>query len=187
MDVFKAIKTRRSVRRFISKMVPEKELVQVLESARWAPSAGNVQDGIFIIIRNSKQKEEIAKACMEQHWMSKAPILIAVCSSFKRLGILYGKEGLEKYTYMDCSAAIQNMMLAAHNLGLATCWVGGMFDHEKINRILDIPSDEAKVISIIALGYPAEKPPAPIRKDLREMVFFDEYFSKLKKKPKIYK
>lgn len=184
MDILYSIQHRRSIRRYMLKMVGEKELAKVLEAARWAPSAGNVQDWAFVIVRDKKKKDEIASACMEQNWIAKAPVVIIVCSNYKRMGILYGKDGAEHYTYMDCAAAIENMMLTAYDLGLGTCWVGGLFDTEKIARVLKIPLDELKVISVLTLGYPAERPAAPVRKDLKDMVYFEEYSKKVRKQSK---
>jgi nitroreductase len=125
MDVLEAIKGRRSVRSFKGeKNVPEETVEELIDAARWAPSAGNIQPWEFIIVRNPDIKEKLAEAASNQSFLEEAPVVIIVCADENRSSQGYGQRGKTLYCIQDTAAAIQNIHLAAHSLGLGTCWVG---------------------------------------------------------------
>lgn len=173
MELLQAIFDRRSVRKFLQKPIEEEKLLKILDSGRWAPSAGNLQDWQFIIIREAGKRIQISEAAYGQYWISAAPVVIVLCSKTNRLSRIYGEIGDSFYSIIDTSMAAQNMLLTAHSLGLGSCIVP-TFDRESARRILNIP-DEIKVHSIIPIGYPAEKPNPPHRTSLENVVFFEEY------------
>ncbi|MDT7858961.1 MAG: nitroreductase family protein [Candidatus Aenigmarchaeota archaeon] len=156
MDVFEAIAKRRSIRKYQDKDVDDKLIGVLLWAAAQAPSAGNLQDWRFIVVRDKKTKELLYNAALRQDHIKEAPVLIVVCSDLEVLSLRYGKRGEIVYSLLDCGAAIENMLLAATALNLATCWVSA-FDEEDVKNILRLP-DFVRPVAIITVGYPAEKP-----------------------------
>jgi len=162
MGILDIIKNRRSIRHFSSRDVERDKIDKILEAAKWAPSAGNLQARDFILVKDSKTKDKIATAALNQDFISEAPIVLVVCANKKRSGDRYGRRGESLYCIQDATASIQNMLLMAHSMGLGSCWVGA-FDEEKIRGILGIPP-EVRPIAIIPVGYPDETPVAPSRR-----------------------
>jgi nitroreductase len=159
MDIIECIKTRRSVRKFLDKPVPWDNIATILDCGRLAPSAGNLQSWKFIVVEDKGPKEEIAKACVDQLWIADAPYLIVVIAETEKMKRFYDLRGERLYIVQSCAAAVQNMLLAAHSLGLGSCWVGA-FDEEKIKQILGCPA-ETRPQAILPIGYPAENPQKP--------------------------
>jgi nitroreductase len=175
MELKEVIKKRRSIRKYQSKPVLWETIAEVLEAARLAPAAGNLQSYRFIVIRNEEKKKELSKICHDQHWMAKAPAQIAVIATVSKLARLYGERGESNYAYQNANAAICNLILSANDLGLGTCWVTA-FDDKKINDALSV--EDGKPIAIITLGYPREKPSSPTRDPLKNLVYFEEWGNK---------
>ncbi len=178
LDLFEAIKNRRSIRAYRPDTIPEEDLKKILEAATLAPSAGNLQPWEFIIIRNSDRRRRIAKAAYGQTFIAEAPVVIVVCANLDRTAWRYGRRGETLYCIQDTAAAIMNMMLAAYALGYGTCWVGA-FDEEKVSRIIEAP-DRVRPVAIIPLGVPAESPRMPSRLPLSEVVHLEKYGAKWK-------
>ena len=198
------IKGRRSVRKYSSKEVPRDILFNILEAARWAPSAHNAQPWRFIIIteRSLKRKlaeqmadewiknmtkdgvqldtrEKLAKASVKQ--FTDAPVLIVACVTM---------EGMNTYPdtwRMRCehimavqslAAAIQNILLAAHSEGLGACWFcAPLFCQDAVRKVLRIP-EGVEPQALITLGYPSEKPAPPPRKLLQKIVYMNYWGGK---------
>jgi len=174
LDVFDAIKGRRSIREYYEDVdVPEDDLSKILEAAIQAPSAGNLQPWEFIVVKNPKTRELLAKAALGQYWMTTAPVHIVVCANETRSSRVYGLRGKTLYCIQDTAAAIQNMLLAAYALGYGTCWVGA-FDEEAVRRILNIPSG-VRPVAIVTLGKPAEQPYKTGRRPLKDVVHREAY------------
>ncbi|RJS85796.1 nitroreductase family protein [Candidatus Bathyarchaeota archaeon] len=173
MDIFKAIKTRRSIRVFTKEEVSEEEIEEIIDAARWAPSAGNIQPWIFIVVRDPKRKERLSKAALNQLFIEKAPVIIVVCADQERSKKVYGRRGVNLYCIQDTAAAIQNLLLAAHALRLGACWVGA-FDEEAVRRALNIPSG-VRPVAIIPIGRPAVKPGAVFKRSLNEIVHYESF------------
>ena len=173
MDLFDAIKNRRSIRSFKPDPVPETLLKEILEAAQWAPSAGNCQARDFIIVKNPKIKRRLCEAAFEQSFVEKAPVDIVVCANEKRSAAVYGSRGKNLYCILDAAAAVQNILLAVHALGLGTCWVGAYSD-EEVAHALDLP-EWIKPIAIIPIGYPDEKPEPPERIEARAITHGERY------------
>jgi len=176
MDIFQAIFERRSIRKFIDKTVEEDKIAKILDAARWAPSVGNLQEWQFIIVRDPGRKLQLSEACLGQYWIAQASVIIVVLTKNEKVVRTYGKRGEDTYVKHDSGAAIQNMLLAIHSLGLGACWVGS-FQEDAIQRILRIPT-EINVHAIIPIGYPSEKPRIPQRLSLEHFTFFEEYDSR---------
>ncbi len=174
-DVDSCIKERRSIRSYLSKKISDEQIKEIIDAARYAPAAGNLQNLYFIIVKSKKKRQEIAKACLDQLWMLEAPIFIVVCSKPTRIKMFYGERG-DIYSLQGCGAAIQNMLLKAHSLGLATCWVGA-FDPVKMKSILLLPEDITPE-AIVTLGYGNETPKMPPKPKLERIIFFEEWGNK---------
>ncbi|MFH0884262.1 MAG: nitroreductase family protein [Candidatus Micrarchaeota archaeon] len=151
MDALEAIYTRKSVRKFEDKEVPEELVRKILKAGMSAPSAGNAQPWQFIIISERNALAEIPGVSPYAECVAKAPLAILVC----------GDKKLEKhkdYWVQDCSAASQNMLLAAHALGLGAVWTGAYpmeTTMEGFRVLLKIP-EHIVPFSLIVIGYPAE-------------------------------
>ena len=168
MDVFNAIKTRKSIRGYKQDEVPEDKLNKVLEAARLAPSAHNAQDWKFVVVKDSAKREALAKAA-SQPFISQAPVVIAaVALSPKR----FMPCGVPAYA-VDLAIAVDHITLAAVEEGLGTCWIGA-FSQEKVKEILNIPED-CQVVALLPLGFPADSGRPKSRKELKEIVSYDSF------------
>jgi len=152
MDVWEAIFTRRSIRRFKATALSEAQIERLLEAARWAPSAGNLQPWRFIVVTSPVVKEALAAAAYDQRFLAQAPAVIAV-AAVPSLAGRYGARGRELYMIQDTAAAVQNILLAAHALGLGACWVGA-FDDAAVAQTLGLGPGE-KPVALIPVGEPA--------------------------------
>jgi nitroreductase len=173
MDVFEAIKGRRSVRAFTSKPVSDDDVKTILDAARQAPSAGNLQPWEFIVVRDAEIKKRLAQAALDQAFIEEASVVIVACADESRSSPRYGSRGSTLYCIQDTAAAIQNLHLAALALGLGTCWVGA-FDEAEARKLLVTPQN-ARPVAIIPVGYPAEKPKPRPRRPLAEIVHREKF------------
>lgn len=166
MELQTALLTRRSVRAFTDKPVPEALLRQLVELANWAPSAGNLQARDFIVVRDAATRSALARAA-DQVELAQAAAVLVVCTNARRIG-KYGVRGRELFSIQDAAAATQNFLLAAHESGLGAVWMGS-FDEEAVRKILGIPG-YARPVALVAVGWPAENPPPPKRLPLTEVL-----------------
>ncbi len=173
MDVLEAIKERRSIRTFKNEDISAETVEKLIEAARWAPSAGNVQPWEFIIVRKPEIKRKLAEAALNQSFIEEAPVVIVVCADEIRSSQGYGVRGKTLYCIQDTAAAIQNIHLAAYAFGLGTCWVGA-FREERAREILKIPNG-VRPVAIIPVGYPAEHPKPRSRRPLNEIVHYETF------------
>lgn len=154
MDALEAIRTRRSVRKFEDRPVPEAMIEKLLAAAMNAPSARNAQAWHFVVIDDRKMLADYAAMNPNAHMAKDAPLGILVC----------GDLSLEKspgYWVVDCSAAVENMLLAAHALGLGAVWTGVYPREERMEFLrqqVGLP-DGIMAHSLVVVGYPAEQPP----------------------------
>ena len=177
MSVLSVIKKRRSVRSYAQTPVPDEKLWRILEAARLAPSAHNLQPWHFIIVKDEEKRKALARTGIYAGFLSESPIVIVGCGDQK---------ASPKWHMVDVAIAMQNMVLAATDEGLGTCWVGS-FDEEKVKKLLKIP-DRFRVVALLALGYPKEKLDLQRvllhlfrrRKPLEKIVSSEEYGRNLK-------
>lgn len=151
LDIFDAIRTRRSIRRYKAQPVEQKKLDQVLEAGRLAPSAKNLQPWHFILV-TSEELRRALRAAYAADWFVEAPAILVACGDPS--GAWRRMDG-EEYWKVDVSIAMQNMVLAAWDLGLGTCWIGA-FDEEAAKRVLKVP-DGVRVLAMTPIGYPDEE------------------------------
>jgi nitroreductase len=165
MDVFDAIQNRRSVRKFKKDQpVEEEKLQKVLEACRAAPSAHNGQPWELIVISSKDVLKAIAKETAYGQFLTRVPMGVA---------IVLDPKVSETFYMVDGGILTQNFALAAHALGLGTCWVGTM-NRDKVKQLLGIPVDKY-LLTVLPLGYPDGKFPAIPRKPLKEFVHYDKY------------
>lgn len=167
MDVFEAIKKRRSIRKFDpKKQVSEKQVDKLLEAARWAPTAGNLQSFFIYAVRGELAMERIAEVSKYQNFIREASVVFVVCVDYKQVEY-YGERGRMLYCIQDAAIATENMWLVATEMGLGAVWVGNI-DEKKAADILKIPK-HFRAVSLLVVGYPAENPKTPKRKSVEEI------------------
>lgn len=175
MKVEEAIKKRRSTRKYLDKKVEWEKIGKIIEAASYSPSAGNLQNWQFIVVTDSKKKQEIAEASLKQYWIATAPALIIICNKKREIRSFYGERGEKLYSIQNCALAAENIMLTATSLGLATCWVGA-FNEEAVSKALKIPPQDTIPEAIITIGYTAEETiKEQQRHPLDRITFFNEW------------
>ena len=181
METLEAIRTRRSVRKYKPIPVKDDELEVVLESARWAPSWANTQCWRFVVVRDADMRAKLAETTPTRasQAIREAPIAIVACAELGKSGYRKGEMVTEKgdWYMFDVALAMQNMVLAAHDIGLGTVHVG-YFDHQRVAELLDLP-EGIVVVEMTPLGYPDEEPLAPQRKEPSEIIFYERYGRRL--------
>jgi nitroreductase len=184
MDLYTAIKERRSCRSFLPTSVADDAIERLLEAATWAPSPMNAQPWEFIVITNQEVKEKIHREADERReflleksgwkWLGRyqvdfilsAPVIIAIVGNPDKTGADRFLEGGGMGYQHACSAAIQNMLLTAHAIGLGSLWFT-LFDFERLREILGI--DPGKVpLALVCIGNAVEPPVQTGRRDALE-------------------
>ena len=193
------IKNRRSVRKFLSKSVPQDLILEVLQAAVWAPSAHNSQPWRFILLQDANVKADLAKR-MADAWaadlkndgltaeesirlermerFANAPVLIIACLTMEGLRKFPDKnrQSYERDLAVESlGAGLENLLLTAHASGLGACWYcAPAFCKDIVRDVLKIP-DSVEPSALIIMGYPAESPSVPPKKELKEYFYLDKY------------
>lgn len=165
MDAIEALKTRRSIRKYLEKPVPKEIVEDIIDTARLAPTANNVQPWEFVVVTDSKVRKQLAEITDYGKFFSVAPVCI----------IVFSKDA--KYYLEDGSAATENILLAARAHGLGSCWVAGdkKAYADRIRELVGVPIGY-KLVSLIAVGYPAEAHPEPKgKRSLSSMVHWEKF------------
>jgi nitroreductase len=173
LDIFKTIKERRSIRSFTSETVSDEAVKQLIDVGRYAPSAGNTQPLELVVVKDQKIKQLLTLAALNQMFIQKAPIVFVVCADITRSRMHYGDRGEKLYSIQDTAAATENILLTAHELGLATCWIGA-FHEEAVADAIKAPKN-TRPVAIIPVGHPAEKPSAPKRRAVDDFVHYETF------------
>jgi len=164
MDALEALRTRRSCRRFAARDVPRDLVEKVVDAGRLAATARNDQPWEFVVVTDPAARRKIAGMTDYGPFIADAPVCIAVlCKD-------------TKYYLEDGSAATQNILLAAHALGLGACWVAG--DKKpyapKIAGLLGAP-EGVRLVALVALGWPEGKLPNPPKRTLPEVLHWEKF------------
>ncbi len=178
MEVLEAIKSRRSIRKYRTTPVEDSIVEQVLEAARWAPSWANTQCWRFIVVRDEELKAELADTMSinpATEAIRRAPIVIVACAELGRAGCREGQPVTDKgdWYMFDVALAMQNLVLAAHSLGLGTVHIG-RFDTQRAATILEVPPGFC-VVEMTPLGYPDQEYKIKPRKELSEIVSYHKF------------
>jgi nitroreductase len=162
-EVLKAIYERRSVRDFSPMPVAEQQVMEIIRAGSWAPSGLNNQPWRFVVIKDSKTKEEIAGQTRYGSIIEAAPVIIAVFLDRKAM---YH----ELKDVQAIGACLQNMLLAAHAQGLGAVWLGEILKNkEKVGEIVSLPS-HLELMAVVAIGHPAHRNQTSERKELNELI-----------------
>jgi nitroreductase len=170
MDLFDAIKNRRSVRSYLDRPVEEEKLRVILEAGNAAPSAGDLQAYEVVVVRKREQKEALSKAAYGQDFIAEAPVVLVVVANQKRSSMRYGDRGAKLYSIQDPTIAVSYMQLAATAQGLATCWVGAFLDPAVAIAIGANISEGLIPVAILPVGYENESPRATPRRKLSDLI-----------------
>ncbi|MDO8914596.1 MAG: nitroreductase family protein [Coriobacteriia bacterium] len=167
MEFAEVIARRRSVRHFNGKLaVSDEDVRALLDAAVTAPTAGNIQPWRFIVVRSLEARERLA-AAMHQRWATAAPVVIVVCVDPRPCSARYGARGEMLYAIQDTSAAVENLLLAAVDRGLASCWIGA-FDENAVREAVGVVSPVTP-IAVLPIGHSAEAAGKPARRPLEEV------------------
>ena len=164
MSLVDVILSRRSIRKYAEKDIPQDVLDKIMEAGRQSPSAANRQPYRFIVVTKPEIKNELPG--LVSRFLKNAPVVIVGCANPKAL--LTGK-----WATIDATIALENMVLAAWNLGIGSCWIGA-FNEKKVKAKLQIP-ENWKVVALLSLGYPAENPGPRKKKEQSELFSFNKF------------
>ena len=148
-ELIKTIFSRRSIRKYTNKPVSEEDITIILKAAMAAPSASNLKPWHFIVITNRQTMDTLADIHPYGKMLFQAPLCIAVCGD---------KTISTQYWVQDCSAATENILLAATSLGLGSVWLGVYPRNERVkplSKILKLP-ETIVPLNLISIGYPDE-------------------------------
>lgn len=170
MDVYEAIRTRKSVRAWAEAPVADDVLTRIMEAGRLAPSAKNMQEWRFIAVRDPELRAALVDAAAGQAFVGEAPVVLVCCAETDNHMMRCGHLAYP----IDVAIAIDHITLAATAEGLGTCWIGAFYE-DKVKALLGIP-DAIRVVELLPLGYPAD--PAPVEKNrhpLGDILRFDRW------------
>jgi len=171
MDLFEVIEKRRSVRSYLPDEIDEKDIQEIFEVVRKAPSAKNLQPWRFIVIDDKAIQKKLVPACRNQAFISEAPLLIVGCANEEKCFTHMGQ--YMKSFSVDLAIIFDHLTLAARSKGLGTCWIGA-FDEKEVKRILQLPK-AVRVVALTPLGYPKEWPEAKPRRELPGIMNYNKY------------
>jgi nitroreductase len=169
MKFAELIKNRYSVRSYKPDLVEEHKLAQVLDAARLAPTACNLQPFQFIVISTAGRKEEL-KRIYSRDFFTEAPLVICVCALPAQA---WSRRDGKNYSYVDAAIAMDHLILAATELGLGTCWIAA-FDPDAAREVLKLP-DRVEPVAFTPLGYPVETPGVKNRRPLSGIVRYEHW------------
>jgi nitroreductase len=166
MEVKKAVKTRRSIRKYKRIAVQDQLILECLDVARWAPSANNSQPWEFIVIRNPETMKKLGDIHHGGSFMADSLVVVVFLADPRRSPSCY---------HGDVAVAAQSFMLAAHSIGLGTCWIGVInTEYEQpVKKLLGVPPDLV-VLCAVSIGYPDERPRSS-RRSVAEMLHWERY------------
>lgn len=168
MDFKTLIFKRFSLRSYSKTAVEKEKLEQLLQAARYAPSAVNFQPYRIYVVQTETMQEKI-KSCYHREWLADAPLVLVMVGlhsvAWKR------SYDMKDFTDVDCAIAVEHIALQASELGLGSCWICN-FDKEQCSKVLDLKPDE-EPIALLAVGYPKDLAvPEKKRKDLSDLVVY---------------
>jgi len=170
LETNRAIHERRSVRRYATTPIEEEVIVRLIDAATWAPSGGNAQTWRFVVIRDAERVRSLRM--VSPGLPGPPPCVVAICQDVKAASQRGERLAAERLIYFDSAMAAQNLLLAAHDLGLGSCVVAS-FHSEAVRMLLRLP-DHIEPILLVSLGWPLEEPEAPPR--MQEGVIFHERY-----------
>ena len=173
-DLLDLIQSRRSIRNYQDKAVPDDILTKILEAVRWSPSWANTQCWEVVVVKDQETKQKLQAALPPTNpgsrAMVEAPVVLVLCGQLNKSGSYKGQVVTKfgDWYFFDLGIATQSICLTAHALGLGTVVVG-LFDHNQAKQALGVPEGYELVV-MLPLGYPAKEPAAPKRREIGEFV-----------------
>ena len=165
MSLLDLILSRRSIRDYQEKEMPENVLQKILEAGRQAPSAANRQPIHFVVVNDPEIRKDLCDKLINR-FVKYAPVAVIGFADTKSL--LTGK-----WAVVDTTIAIQNMVIAALTFGIGSCWVGACNEKE-LKTLLKVP-DKWKFVGLVTLGYPAEQPKPRKKKQVEKLFSFNSF------------
>ena len=168
MTLLETIRKRYSCRAYQERAIEQEKLDSILEAARLAPSARNMQDWRFVVVTDGPTKRQVAETTNKPDAFDKAGAIIAACSNsdhVMRCGQAIGP--------IDVAIALEHICLQATELGLGTCWIGS-FDPKRVQQILGIP-DDVTIVELMAVGYPVDSRPEPKRESIEKIACYQKW------------
>ncbi len=156
MDVFQAMNKRQSIRSFKGEPIEQEDIEKIVEAARIAPSARNIQPWKLIVVQDPNLLEDLVEVCKGQEFVKD-------CGAFV-IGLIEDS----KWAEVDLSIAMDHLCLEAVELGYGTCWIGA-FDKKKLRDLIDIPEKYESLVCM-TIGLPDEEPRSPTKKSTDELV-----------------
>jgi len=169
MEFVELVRSRYSVRSYLSRPVEQDKLDRILEAVRLAPSGSNRQPWRFVVVRDEEVRRQLVAACSNQQFIAQAPVVVAGVGLMPDRVMRCDIPG----DPVDVSIAMEHLALAAAAEGLGTCWIGAFYQGQ-VRKVLGIP-DSAKVVAVMTLGYPADSPRSKNRKPVSEIVCYDQW------------
>ena len=169
MDVMTAIKTRRSIRAYKDKPIEDEKLEAVLEAGRLAPSASNLQEWKYVVVKDKALRGKLVDAANGQQFVGQAAAVIVACAVQTDHVMPCGELSYP----IDVAISVDHMTLAAVEQGLGTCWIGA-FRQDEVKRLLGIP-EEVRVVVLLPIGYPDVSPAPKPRKSLEEITAYEKW------------
>ena len=175
MDFEMVVKRRRMCREYLDKEVPREKVDRILDVASRYPSAGHTEPQEFIVVRDRRVREDLARAALGQMFVARAPLVMVVVSDVRRSARRYGERGVHFFSIIDGAFVAMLVLLAVVNEGLGACFVGSFYD-EEVRQVLNLPRD-VRPIGIIPIGYCAEEPRRFPRRSRVQIVHQERYGS----------
>ena len=169
VEVYEAVTSRKSVRAFQDKDVPEEMISRLLEAARLAPSASNRQEWRFLVVRDPVTRKKLSKAARSQEFVGEAPVVLVCCAETDGHVMACGQLCYP----IDVAIAIDHITLCATAVGLGTCWIGG-FSQEMAKEALRVP-DNHTIGVLLTLGFPKTIPDSKPRKRFEDIVCYESF------------
>lgn len=179
MDLLKAIKERRSIRKYKKDPIAEEIILECVEAARLAPSWANTQVSRFVVVKDQGLKEALSGALTSNNparqALLDAPCVVCIVAQRGLSGLKKGEPVTDKGDWFmyDAGIAMEHFVLAAWSHGLGTVHVGA-FNAKKVEELLAVPEGYS-VVSLTPLGYFEEAPPAVPRKPLNDLLYLDRF------------
>jgi len=168
MTILEAIRKRYSCRAYQDRAIEQEKLDKIFEAARLAPSARNLQDWRFVVVKDKETKARLVEAANNQRFLAGAGVIVVGCSNsdhVMRCG--------QAIAPIDVAIALEHIALQATELGLATCWIGSFFP-EKVRATLGIPEDVV-IIELMAIGYPADEQKEQKREPIEKVLCYERW------------
>ncbi|MFW9956974.1 MAG: nitroreductase family protein [Candidatus Odinarchaeota archaeon] len=165
----KEIQERQSIRRFSKEPIPEKIIEEILTTGFSAPSAGNRQPWRVVKVTTQELKDKLALAAGGQTFLARAPVVFVVCAVPQESADRYGERGFTLYALQDTAALVENILLAVHFLGYASCWIGA-FNESEVENVLNVPTG-IRPVAILPVGMmEGKRPPKPARRAIKDVI-----------------